>query len=546
MMALGARMRFRLFFAMLALCSGLGDVAHASGPVERLSQVLLHPSDPSIVVVRWGTASEGFLYSRDGGKTFAALCSGGITALGGIADAGSDTVTKLTSATVNSNAGTLLDGEGRVHATQLGGMWSDDGTGCSWSKSLTEGWPTSLALDPKSGELLAILNVSNNMGGSYESRSLLMRRSAGGAWTSVAEAGELVEHKPGQQAYGSELKVTLTETGTRLYAAVPVSQGNEPQQLLHIVRSDDGGKTWSMAPALPAEQAERFTLVAVDPGNPKRLLGALTDDLAADVLLLSEDEGATFTEYGQVRYLTGAAFAPDGTLYLSDQGDASDPGGLWTAPALGQPLTKIAGTQGLDCVTWSQANNNFYVCQGDRVRTFDPASETIASGHVVRISEVPKLLECPNSDIGAICKDQLNQGPAWCCTGHYPCTPFCDDYDVTMRGSQRVFCGKSGLAYDIMAGRTCDMQGLGTPDGGLPLADAGAVPRDAGSLDAGLRDAGRSDAGTVTDEPSSKSDDGCSIGEHAPQRNRVGGALTSLGLLLMVWGRNLRRRATRK
>ncbi|MET0286223.1 MAG: sialidase family protein [Polyangiales bacterium] len=530
-------MRFRLFFAMLALSSGLGEVAHASGPVERLSQVLLHPTDKNIVVVRWSTASEGFLFSRDGGKTFAALCSAGITSLGGIVDAGSDTVTKLTQAEVNTNAATLLDSAGQLHATQLGGMWSDDGTGCSWSKSLTEGWPTSLALDPKSGELLAVLNVSSNVGGTYESRALLMRRGASGAWTSVAEAGELVAHKAGQQAYGGELKVTLTDTGTRIYASVRVSQGMDPQQLMHIVKSDDGGKTWSMGPALAAEQADRFTLVAVDPGNPKRLLGALIDDLAADVLLLSEDEGATFKEYGQLRYLTGAAFAPDGAVYLSDQGDAMDPGGLWTAPALGQPLTHIAGTQGLDCVTWSQANNNFYVCQGDRVRTFDPASETVADGNVVRISEVPKLLECPNADVGAICQDQLNQGPAWCCTGHYPCTAFCDNYDVTMRGSQRVFCGKSGLAYDQMVGRTCDQQGMGQPEGGVPLLDAGNVPRDAGTLDAGARDAGRNDAGKVTDEPSSKSDDGCAIGD-----KRADGAWTSLGMLLMVLGRNLRRR----
>jgi MYXO-CTERM domain-containing protein len=49
----------------------------------------------------------------------------------------------------------------------------------------------------------------------------------------------------------------------------------------------------------------------------------------------------------------------------------------------------------------------------------------------------------------AICQNQLNSGPSWCCAGHYPFTPICADYDVTVRPDNgRVFCGRAGRAYD--------------------------------------------------------------------------------------------------
>jgi hypothetical protein len=538
MMALGARMRFRLFFAVFALAVALGDTAQASGPVERLVQVMLHPTDPNLMVVRWGVASEGYLYSRDGGKTFAALCSAGITQLAGFgADAGVSSVTRVSSNAVNGNAATLLDSEGHVQLTQLTGLWSDDGTGCKWARALADAWPTSLALDPVSGELLAVVVVTKDVGNDREARSLLVRRSASGVWTSFDQASELVAHVAGQSAYGGELKVTKTATGTRLYASVPVMQSNATTQNWKIAKSDDGGKTWSAGPELPAEQTESFSLVAVDPTNPKRLLAANTDDIAADTLLISEDEGATFQPYGELRELTGIAFAPDGTVYVGDQGDAMDVGGVWTAPALGQPLTKIEGTAGIDCVTWSQGKSALYVCQGDRVRLFDPAQSAFVGDDVVRISEVPNVLSCSDADIGAVCQDQLNMGASWCCTGHYPCTPFCSMYDVTKSATtgQRVFCGKSGLAQDIAVGRTCAMT---SADGDSGVPDAGPLAPDAGSLDAGARDAGKIDAGKVTDGTPRKKDDGCALGSSS-----YGGALPSLGLLLIA---RRRRRSPRK
>src|SRR5690349_12277340 len=49
-------------------------VVHASGPVERLIQVVTVPQNTSKLIVRYGAASEGLLISEDG-KTFRAMCT---------------------------------------------------------------------------------------------------------------------------------------------------------------------------------------------------------------------------------------------------------------------------------------------------------------------------------------------------------------------------------------------------------------------------------------------------------------------------------------
>jgi BNR/Asp-box repeat len=537
-------MRFRLLFASLLLCWAVGDVAHASGPVERLVQVLLHPSDPNVIVVRWGVASDGYLYSRDGGKTFAALCS---TAITPNAAAGSK-LRRLSGREIPSTAATLIDASGHVLVTQIDGLWSDDATGCSWSKDpvLDGYWPYALVLDPRqSGELLAVVNKQSSTGTDRESRARLMRRDASGAWSNFEQSGELVPHVAQQQAYGTDLIAVATGAGEKLYANVAVSIGLSPTQEIRIVSSTDGGKTWSAGFSVPIEQVDGFALLAVDPKAPNRLLAAQHRANAADSLLLSEDEGKTFAEYAQLREITSATFAPDGRVYIGDVGDGSAgenaSGGIYTAAQLGQPLTKIDNTATVDCLTWSPSKNALYVCQSYRVRLFDPAQGSYQE--VLNINTVPALLSCPKLDVAMACQEQLNMGPSWCCTGHYPCSPFCSMYDITEHNGQRVFCGVSGLQNDLDVGRTCESL-TGTDAG---VADAGA--RDAGARDASAptRDAGSQlDAGKVTDNKPGKSDGGCALGARRSRENLGEGALLGLGLLLAVLGRSSRQRTAPK
>jgi hypothetical protein len=520
-------------FASSAVC----DTARASGPVERLIQVLAQPAQPDYVVVRYGVASEGFLLSRDGGRSFKALCSQAITPT---ADE-RDKLRRISSQRVPSAAATLIDADGKLLVAQLGGLWSDDGTGCSWSKdpALEGKWAYSLKLDPKTAELLAVVNVSTGDGDQTEAQSKLMRRGADGRWST---AGNLKQHVATQRAYGGDLLVSATESGTRMYASVSVARGALASvETWHVVASDDGGQTWSEGSPLPSEQQDGLTLLAIDPLSPDRLLAVTSRDSAADTLLLSEDQGKTFRVYAQdVRETTGVAFAPDGRVFVADAGDSSGEaaeGGVWTAARLGQPLTKIAGTKAIDCIGYAASSDKLQVCSVDKFGFMDPLDGTFEQ--TSSITSIESLLECPNLDVGAACETQLNAGPSWCCTGHYPFTPFCGEYDVTMVGGRRQYCGLSGRAYDQMAGR-------GPVDAGV---DAGRAPDAGAGGPAGALDAGRTPV--PTDEPSgSKRDagtlapgsgpgrssggDGCAVSSDARQAGHAGLVSFVFGALALL------------
>lgn len=501
------------FALSLLAVSALCDTALASGPVERLIQVLNDPSDPKHVVVRYGLASEGFLISRDGGTTFKAMCSQAITPT----EPEGKKLKRLSGQRVPSTAATLIDHTGKLLVGQLDGLWSDDGTGCTWSKvaALDGKWVYSLARDPSNAnELLAVVNETTGTDPAQETHASLWRRTADGAWTSQ---GQLVKSVPMLHAYGSELIGVKAGTGTRLYAAVNVSVGvlGMAKENLQVVTSEDGGKTWTDASAISDAQKEGFTLLAADPLEPKRVLAVQYRDGANDTLLLSEDAGKTFKTYSDVGETRAVTFAPDGRVFVGDAG--ADGGGIWTATRLGQPLTLINGSTAVDCLAYKAADSRLQACVGPRFGSIDPATGVF--DQAVEMRDIESLIDCPGADMFAVCQTQLNAGASWCCGGHYPYTPFCGEYDVTMFAGRRLYCGLSGRALDCENGlgpAGCKDAGAGTvptspSDAGKPPAsDAGATGGGSGPtlVDAAPR---KPDAGNTGSTPAttSKSDDGC-------------------------------------
>ncbi|HEX5659847.1 MAG TPA: hypothetical protein VFX59_21780 [Polyangiales bacterium] len=196
-------------------------------------------------------------------------------------------------------------------------------------------------------------------------------------------------------------------------------------------------------------------------------------DSATDTLLLSEDGGASFRSYADVREISGLAFAPDGRLFVGDAGDSSSntaTGGLWTAARTGEPLTLLAGTQFVDCLDWDREANLLRACKRDHFGTLDPVTGVFSER--ARLDTVAAQLSCPGTDVVAACGAQLNAGASWCCSGHYPFTPFCSAYDVTIEGAQRVYCGLAGQEFDRNAGRA-PRADSGTPP--AAIADAGVT-----------------------------------------------------------------------
>lgn len=499
----------------IALAAGPIDGAKASGPVERLLQVLTSPADPNALIVRYGAASEGLLFSRDGGRTFRAMCTAAIE----------KSVTRISPGASPYTSPITIDARGNLLINTFDGLWVGDGTGCKWTKDPgTDGkWLSSVEADPtKPGEVLALANISTGENEDLEARAELLRRDANGVWSVIGPVRKPVARL---QAFGGDLLAVKTTTGMRLYASLVANIGTAPQKT-YVAVSDDGGKTWSESKALPTNQ-EFMTLLAADPTQPDRVLGVVTSD-GPDALFVSEDKGKTFKAYGTVQEASGATFGPGGRVYIGDAGGATE-GGVLTAAKLGQPLTKLPstdfGSPSADCVDYDARTNKLRVCKLNRLGELNP--ETGAFTELVQFESVAGLLQCENQDIKAVCEGQLNAGPSWCCTGHYPFTGFCGEWDITEARGRRVACGLSGRAAEIEAGRGPTLPPSGSDAGTTALPSL--YSQDPASSD-----------DNVDDAPAAAATIGCSLAGSSARSGWSGSVL--LGLFGFVAAGRVRRR----
>lgn len=526
-----------LFAALFAATLGQPGAAEASGPVERIVQLVPHPSDPKLLVARYSLAAEGFLFSKDGGRTFQAQCSEAITP-----DASGDQKLSLLYSTngVSGLAPVVLDASGRVSFGKPNALWSDDRLGCKWSTEaqFSDKWPAGLAVDPaKPEELLAIVMQSKTDTEVLEATSSAYRRDASGSWKQL---GFLLPPKAGQAVYASGLLALKVGSATHLYTGANVTIDDVASW--YVFASKDGGATWSRGSTpLPIEM-KSFSLLAVDPQDPKRLL-AVTHTDGPDVLWTSSDEGKTFSKLGEVTDVTGVVVAPDGKVFLSDASGAF--GGLFTASRVGEPFTKVEGVEPLDCLGWDAAAGKLRGCRSAVFGLIDPLVGSFEP--LTSLREIESLLDCSSAglDVGALCESQLNQGSSWCCNGHYPGTPFCGDYDVRSANGKTVYCGLAGREFEAMqqrdAGSASGADAGAKADGGSsapkPLkSDAGATKGAAGHDDDHEHE-------EDDDQPAKRESSGCAL-RAEPGRNDAGSAAL-LGLSLLALGsvRRLRRRS---
>lgn len=495
---------------------GICGAAQASGPVERMVQLLQHPTEPNTLVVRFGLAAEGYLYSTDGGRTFRATCSRAVDPSATEDQPFDD----LSGARIPGAGATLLDTDGRVVLGHPSGLWTDDGKGCGWhteAKLAAYGvWPYSIQRDPaKPDELLVQTNITR-----IDYEAAIWRRAADGSWSKLGLVAASTTHQVG----AGELLAVRNGAGVRLYAGVADHLDAVSDPRLAILVSDDGAETWRETGELPNNAGDDAIIFAVDPNDADRLLAVNHHDSAADELLLSTNQGQRFSVWSKVRDATGIVFAPNGRVYIGDAGDQDAEGGVWTAAKLGDPLTKLPSDVpgiGIDCIGLDPASGKLRVCIRHRFGEMDP--ETGAFEELSRLDLIEELVACEDRDTAAVCEGQFNRGPSWCCTGHYTFTPFCGQYDVTRVGMRNVYCGLAGRDYDIMNG----------------LVDVDGGTEDAGKPDAGARDGG------VKSTPRSNKGGGCAIAPHTQKEGSAGGALVSLGALLLALGRTLQRRARR-
>jgi len=139
--------------------------AHSGGSTELLAQLVLHPTDPSIMVARYEAGSAGLLYSDDGGGSFRMLCAG---AIGEGADRG-------------THMG--MAGDGKVLIATFNGVSADDGAGCDWTAepSLEALWVRQLVRHPTDPDTLFAVTGTGVEG----TLNALAMRGPDGVWSDL-------------------------------------------------------------------------------------------------------------------------------------------------------------------------------------------------------------------------------------------------------------------------------------------------------------------------------------------------------------------------
>jgi hypothetical protein len=474
----------------------LAGTAHA-GPVEQLVEVAMQPGDPDVMAVRYQNGGGGLFITRNGGRTWQLQCG---SAMFG---------------TMRTSGGPfVITGDGVITMGVFSGLLEDDAHGCGFrSEPAYDGlWVSSLAVDPNDS---AVAYGVTSSGGKLNG---MVRRDSGGAWSDLGTREDLLI---------ADVHVVPHGTGVRFYENVRKTASSGPDGgtsgPIDVIRvSDDGGTTWREHPYGATDGT--LHIEAIDPTNPDRLViaieraedGLLSPNLTKDSVLVSSDEGTTFTDYLAVTEIGGVAFAPDGRLWIGDSGDPFDstlPGGLWSAPSLdASPSPLPEANYPVQCLGYQSATGTVYACQKWKFGAVDAASGAFRP--VLDVTKVASFVDCAGVDTAAVCETQLCG--AYCGAGHFAQAPVCCAYDTAACGPKAAEPGTA----------SCGSTTGSSPDAGV--ADAGA-PSDAsthaGSVPDASGDAGN--AAPVTHVPTangrSHSSGGCSValGRDVPRGRRT-------------------------
>ena len=282
-----------------------------------------------------------------------------------------------------------IAGDGSLFVADGAGLWHGTPDGCDWSladptfsgpiPSLTTGAPHTLFAGT----------------GFDEANNFLMRSTDDGAtWHAVVGPTFRVFYESVAVAPSDPMRIYAVET-------LPPERV-EPWQP-SVMRSDDGGDTWSRVPytLLPAEW--HLFVIAVDPSDPGRL-ALRTQDLhmdGHDRVLVSSDGAATFTDAAQLRQVLAGAWDVDGSsIWIGGPLDgvwrSDDHGGSYAPAHSGLDVRGFLLRGGALWVTGTEAFDGFAIARStDRGVTLPTFS---------RLSSITGIAHCPaSSAVARIC-----------------------------------------------------------------------------------------------------------------------------------------------
>jgi hypothetical protein len=393
----------------MGVAFGLLSIAFApasalAGPVEQFAQVLLHPARPDVIAVRYDNTGGGLLISREGGRSFALLCS----AAAGIARGGRP-------------SSAALAGSGQLLLGAFEGLQRDDGQACGFAPDPALGtrWVTDLALHPRDpGVVFAVTgNAAPAQNGIYSSAN-------GAPFVPIGELADLLV---------SRLRVVeLADGKLRFYesalASVPApasAAGTEPRYMIRV--SDDGGRHFTEHPWPLGGLGVR--LEAVDPGDPDAIVVSATHSdqtTTVQTLFVSRDAGASFREYASFEGFSGIVIGEDRRVFITAAGSAiaDAPKGLWRADDLDEPPVLLDGGQAMTCLGRRGGDGPLFACTRYAFGRVDEESGELQE--LVKLTKVDRLVTCAGDDVRARCEQPMLDG--YCGVSHFPCAPVCDLY----------------------------------------------------------------------------------------------------------------------
>lgn len=489
-----------------------------AGPPEWLSDVAIHPSDPSVIALRYENALGGMMFSTDGGKTFRVRPALTFTKYG-----------------LRENVPLLLTKDGSVVLGTTEGLLRTTAQGCDpKNESGGESWIGGLALHPKD-PAVAFFVTGDGFG---TQRAGLWRRDAAGAASPLGANDSASLSVTGLLAVAHATateQVRLVESAARVGGAA-----GSPMTTWVLRYSDDLGATWTEK-VVPGTGTAR--LLAVDPQDPKRMVvtfavGGSPDQ--PDPVLLTVNGGDSFKPYIEgVMKVGQVSVAADGRLWIADLGAGSGTGGLWYAPRVGDAAEKVLDDS-VHCVGHDATSAKLWVCKSHELGLFDMKARSFC--RVFQMTDAASLVSCQGEILtqSPEAKEQLCGG--YCGALHFASAPLCSIYN-----DPKALCGLGALKYDREA-MWEPPPGAGTRCAGFEKAgDAGVTLADAsvgGAQDAGVSsppDAAPSgsalDAAVGTS--SRGGDDGCSVSAF-----HRANALSWMSLLGMMTAFVLRRRST--
>jgi len=482
----------------LALVLQLPSPAHA-GPVELLTQLTLHPSNPDVMVVRYSNGGDGLLFSEDGGSSWKMLCVSAIDRM-------------------LRSAGTIsLAGDGRLLLGAFDGLYQDQGNGCGFAMDATmEGrWITDITPHPTEPNVSFLITSTGN-----EAENGVVQRAADGTFTDLGE--KLVMQI-------SRLRVVSNGDQLRFYQGAVAEQvmvtldgGTETFLPRYVIRvSDDDAQTFREFNVGTLDA--RFRLQEIDPQNPDRIVAVIDREGENDEVLVSSNQGETFETYFELSQFGALAFAPDGRVFIGEARTITNPGasvGLWSAESLDSEPQKI-GDYPVQCLAYQGATDTLFACQPYAFGKADPSSGSFTE--LFDFATVEEFVSCEGVDMPSTCEAQLCRD--YCGPGHFAQAPVCEVYTT-------AFCGPCVVAMESGA-TSCGSAGM--PAGGAGGTSGRAA---AGSSAAGSGGSAELDAGTTAGRTGDGGGGGCST--RAPA-DGDGAAAWLSALLCVLIGRRRRR-----